>query len=256
VTRIDDTTTMEDTAMSAQLSTHASHDDGGWEAMRWLTRTQLAALASLFGIAVVVSLTITVLLVSRTGVELSLWAIVLQVARWWGVAIGAYTAYVYTPLFVVHGHTRRSIGRQLVGFLAIFTLALAALLALGFGLERVVHDLAGGDGAALHAELALFDHGWPFAVVRLWASVASWTVAAAVAGFGAYRGDLMGTGLFVVAVVLGLGGELVARTGSFDVLDQVLPFRPLLFVPLAVLLLGLLGRLGWALLRELPLKPR
>lgn len=232
------------------------HDDGSWDAMRWLLRAQLEALVWLFGLAVAATSAVTLLLVLRFDVEMSLWEFVVQVGRWWGVAIAAYSAYVYVPLFLVHGHTRRSAGRQLAVFVVAFALALAGLLLVGYGIERLVLGLAGADAAAVHADRTIFDHGAWLAFPRLAVSVLSWAAAAAVAAFGVYRGELKGTVLMVVAVFLGLGGELLARTGTFDVLDELLPFQPLVFALGSLVVVAALARLGWSLLRDLALNPR
>jgi hypothetical protein len=231
-------------------------DDGTWRVTRWLIGMQIPALGVLWALAAAVTVGVSVLVAWRAGSTFSTWQIVLMVGRWWAVAVGANTAWVYLPLFLVHGHTRRSCARQLAVFVLCFAAAFTVLGAAGFAVEVAVFQLASIDTATLHADLALFDAGLGAALARLLFAVLVWTVAGAVGALGVYRRDLRGTAGLLVAILAVIGGEVVARTGMFDVLDDLSSFSVLTFAVAGVTLVGLVGVVGWALLRDLGLRPR
>jgi hypothetical protein len=231
-------------------------DDGTWRVARWLVGTQVTALGVLWVLAAAVTVGVSVLVAWRAGSTFSTWQIALMVGRWWALAVGAYTAFVHLPLFLVHGHTRRSCARQLAAFVLAFAVAFTVLGAAGFAVELAVFRLAGIDTAALHADLSLFDAGIAAAVGRLLFASLLWTLAGGVGALGVYRSDLRGTAGLLVAIVAVITGELVAQTGIFDVLDDLSLFPSLLLPVVGVSLVGVVGAVGWALLRDLALRPR
>ncbi len=89
-------------------------------------------------------------------IDVSGWEIASQPPRWFVAAMGVYLTAVYLPLYIAHGFTRRESARQLAVAAAGTVVLLAALMTLGYAIERVVYRRAGWPQVLLQSHL--FDH--------------------------------------------------------------------------------------------------
>ena len=76
-------------------------------------------------------------------VSTSMWDPATQIIRWFAFGIGAWMVYVYLPVYIAHGVTRRTYAVKALGFTVAFSTLLAALTTLGFAAERIIYDIGG-----------------------------------------------------------------------------------------------------------------
>jgi hypothetical protein len=200
--------------------------------------------------------------VDRWGdVETSAWAQASQPIRWGVLFLGVWVVQNYLAAYIAHGVTRRSFAQRT----AVFSLSLAALVAalstLGFVVEGWIYDRRGWDQAISDGHLfADADHlptifGTYFLVFLLWCAVG---VLNAVAF---YRHD-GGWGLVTVPVsALVVTVSEASLDGTYPgFVVEVAGFLEDIATPVAVALsaagIAVVAGLTWALLRDIPVRPR
>lgn len=150
-------------------------------------------------------------------IEVSGWETGSQIPRWFAGAVGIYLTAVYLPLYVAHGYTRRESARQLTVATAGTIIIIAALMTLGFAIERAIYAVAGWPQALTQSHLYDTASNYPMVFLEFLLLFTVWVAAGAFAGAAIYRNPA--NGLFAVPVgivMIGLA-ESVLNPGFFEV---------------------------------------
>ena len=233
-----------------------------WTIARHRLRTDLSSLVVLWLFLVAgVAVMITLLFAAFGDLASSVWEQASEFARWFAGAMGIYVTGVYLPLYIAHGRTRREVARQLPIVAVLYTAAFAALLTLGYGIERLVYHLGGWPQAL--ADPHLYDHAGQYHLVfiEFWLLLVVWFVGGMMLGGGFYRSTTLGLSLIVPAVAVIIVVDRVLGPGSVGPFPQeLLAWLPLpapSLVTAVVVCLAttvLLGAGTWRLIRDLPLR--
>ncbi len=224
----------------------------------------------LFGLAFLtwIGFTITVLVITFAIAALgevtqSVWDPASQVPRWFAFFIGLHLAMDIMPLHIAHGQTRRDFARRAFVFLVMFAAATAALVTLGFVIERVIYAVAGWPQTLTELHLYSSATDYPRIYLEQLLVMFAWLAGGALIGAGFYRdsgtgGLMVGVGLVAAALVGWVLGSVDGWGPSqllhrfLDVEMAQLPLLVSVFGALAVAA-GLLA-LTWRLVRDIPLK--
>jgi len=133
-------------------------------------------------------------------VTTSVWDPATQIIRWFAFGIGAWMVYVYLPVYIAHGATRRNYATTALGFTIAFSVTLASFTTIGFVLERIIYGI--GDWPQKLSSDGLFSSpsDLPVIFVAFLMAYGLWTVTGTLLGAAFYR--FGGGGL--MAVVPGL----------------------------------------------------
>ena len=131
-------------------------DSDRWVLARHRLRDDALGGLMLWGGFTLVVFAILFVVASFRPIDVSGWEIASQPPRWFVAAMGVYLTAVYLPLYIAHGFTRRESARQLALAAAGTVVLLAALMTLGYAIERVVYRRAGWPQVLLQSHL--FDH--------------------------------------------------------------------------------------------------
>ena len=193
----------------------------------------------------------------------SVWEQATQIPRWFAGGIGVYLTAVYLPLYIAHGLTRRQFATQVPVIVAVLSTVLAALITVGFAIERAVYALGGWPQALSRSHL--FDTPDQYAVIGLefWLVFAVWIVAGMLVGAGFYRRPVLGFVLIPVVLAVVAFAETTVGTGIFGPLPEPLltaigldAAAPSLFAAI-VSCLGVIvvaAGLTWLVVRDLPIR--
>ena len=130
----------------------------------------------------------------------SVWDPATQIIRWFAFGIGAWMVYVYLPVYIAHGATRRNYATKALGFTIAFSVTLAALTTIGFVLERVLYGIGNWPQDLSSGGLFSSPTDLPVIFVAFLMAFGLWTVTGTLLGAAFYR--FGGRGL--IAVVPGL----------------------------------------------------
>ncbi|MCT9933190.1 hypothetical protein N5079_23550 [Planotetraspora sp. A-T 1434] len=224
---------------------------------RLLAANMLFALMIWAGYFVVVTaITVGIAVFGRlTG---SVWESATQLPQWFALFVGVALVRDWLPLYIAHGQTRRQFGAQAAVTVMLFAPFLAALLALGYLLEKVLYGLAGWPQALDRAHLFSEPTQVPLVFAEHLIELAAWILAGTFIGATFYRWD--GGGLLTIPVGIGMVVLADAAIGTDLRLPFIrnlglhLPQSPAMTVGVAVgtFLLGL--ALTWAVIRDVPLR--
>lgn len=192
----------------------------------------------------------------------SIWDFATQAPGWYALAIGFYLAHGKLPLYVSFGQTRREFALRGGVFIAIFVAVLAALMVVGFVLERILYRL--NDWPQVIQDGHLFSAASVTQVPTIFAEYALiflvWTLAGALIGASFYASEEEGAYAVFVAIIAvslvniavnaswGPTGRLVDRFFSPD----STPF--LVSLLLYLVAVGGVGALTWRVVRDIPLR--
>jgi hypothetical protein len=201
-----------------------------------------------------------------TGVALwgqvgnSVWHyLVTQVPRWFALGLGIDVITTYLRLHIAHGRTRRDFLRQLLPYFPCFAVCFAALVTIGYQLERGVYALAGWEHRTAFPTL-FGDTGNVLGMLGVFTLMLMlWSIAGVMIAAGFTRDMFLGFvtipfGLLIVApseVLVGLNGVPL-----FDRLTEPLQL-PLLTAVAVGLGGGVLGCAAvWGIVRDMPMRPK
>jgi hypothetical protein len=190
----------------------------------------------------------------------SIWDFATQAPGWYALAIGFYLTHGKLPLYVAFGQTRREFALRGGVFIVIFVAVLAALMAVGFLLERILYRL--NDWPQVIQDEHLFTSATQ--VPTIFAEYAliflAWTLAGALIGASFYTSDEEGAFSVIVAIIAvslvniavnaswGPTGRLVERFFSPDSTPV------LVSIVLYVVTVAGVGALTWRVVRDIPLR--
>lgn len=194
-------------------------------------------------------------------VDTSGWERANQLIRWGLLFLGAWAVYTYLPAYVAHGVTRRSFAERTAAYVVVLAALVAALSVVGFAVEGVIYDLR--DWPHRLSDEHLFDSPDDLAVIfasqlllfSLWIAVGALNAAAAYRDEGAW---ILAT--IPLSAVL-LASAEAALDGAFPrIIDRVLGFLDDVPVGVGVATwaacLAVAGAATWALLRDIPIRPK
>jgi hypothetical protein len=233
--------------------------DDRWAIARLLFATHLPFLTLCWAGFAAAVLALTFALALRVDLDRSVWDPAVSVARWFALGYGVYLVHRLLPVYVAHGRTRREFAASVAVFLVAASAMVAALLAIGLALERVLYRAMDWPHQ-VDAE-RLYDAAGPYPLVfaSYWALMLTWAAMGLLLGAGFYRSN--GTELVAIALAL----AMVVVTGyaiGFDGLPLVGSVVDLARLPLAgtlaLCLAGLLPGVAvtWALVRDIPIRSR
>lgn len=230
------------------LTKHRWRDDGWSVVLLWA------------GFAVFVFVMVLVIAGLRGPIEISGWEIGSQLPRWYVGALGVYATAVYLPLYVAHGYARREIARQLPPAAAATVVLLAALMTLGYAIERGIYAAAGWSQELTQSHLYSTPTDYPLVFLEFLLLFSVWLTAGSFVGAGIYRNP--GHGLYVIPLGLLMIGaaETVLSPGFFEVLTAFVRMIDLegvsttaaVLVSTACVAVGL--PLTWLFARDTPLR--
>lgn len=149
-------------------------------------------------------------------IEISGWDIATQPAAWFAFAIGCYLGWTVLQLYVTHGGTRRGFVIQMLGFVALYALLLAALFTLTFWPEAGIYALTGWshvpDDNGLYASVT----DMPMVFLQALLVFEVWTIGGLFVSTAWYRSAVLGS----LSIVLGL---VVVSVSSFTIKEDVGP---------------------------------
>lgn len=173
-----------------------------------------------------------------------------------------YVAHTFLPAYIAQGYTRQEFAAQSAIFVGIFTLAVTAMITVGYLLEYVAFGLIGWprDITTGHAftsstqvHLIGFEFGMTFLV---------WSLAGLFIGASFYRSEDFGWFSIAIALVpISLVSMAFDRNfGPFDLVRRFFGILPTLPLWLAALL-GVLGLvvaavLPWLVMRDTPVRTK
>jgi hypothetical protein len=232
---------------------------------RWpLLRILLTAhvwFAAMVSLALLVLALVVALLTSWWGeVDRSIWHyMATQFLRWIAFGLGLDAISTYLRMHVAHGRTRKDFLRQLFPYLAGLGGAFAALVVLGYLVERGVYALTGWpprkeDSPQVDSIADVLGSVGPFALMlMLWA-------VAGVLFTAAFTRDFF-LGLLTLPI-----GLLIISSSEFVVDVVTVPFfrsavESLDVPPAAGVGIGLAGTavgcaVIWAIVRDMPMRPK
>jgi len=236
---------------------------GSWAIARHRLRLDTAAVVVLWIPFTLVVAAIYVLVGLYGNLSTSVWEQATQAPRWFAGGLGVYLTAVYLPLYITHGQTRRQFATQMPAFVVVLAALLAALITIGFAVERVVYDLGGWLQALERAHLFDGVDQYPVVLLEFWLVFMVWIAAGALVGAAFYRRP--GLGLLLVPVVLAIvaAAELAVGTAFFGPFPEPLltaagvglEARP---IPVAVItcftLAVVTAGLTWLVIRDLPIR--
>ncbi len=207
---------------------------------------------------VVVGLVIGGVALSSPGPADSIWHhAAAQAPRWLMFGLGVDAVTTYLRLQLAHGGTRRSYLGQTTAYSVVLTGGAAALITVGYLLERGLYALLGRP-QRLSGD-SLFDTAGQYHVIfgTYWLTFLMWTVAGTLIGLGFFRWNTAGLLTIPLGVVLVVPALVAASNNGLPILGRQLAgiemSDGLLLTAFAVLFpLGV--ALIWAIVRNVPMK--
>jgi hypothetical protein len=233
-----------------------------WRFPRMLVHGQMILLTVVWGMALLVSLGISLAIDRFEEITGSVWEAVAGIGPWFTAFIGGYIVYVMVPAFIANGRTRRDSFIEWLLFSVVYPAGAALLVTLGYMVEAAAYRL--GDWTTALRQDHLFsshtDVGRIFLEYLL--TLIVWTLAGGFVGGAVYRWPAKGWMTLVPAsIVVGLAGE-VTRTpiGDFGVIADRLGVLDvpsigsslLVSIPCAVVA----AISTWYVIRNMPLRTR
>lgn len=231
-----------------------------WPLLRILLTSHLAFFAMLWALfAVGVGLVAGGIAVFGDGPTSSIWHhVVTQAARWLMFGLGIDAVTTYLRLQLAHGGTRRSYFAQTSVHTVLLAGGSAALVTLGYLLERGVYALLGRP-QRLSGD-SLFATAGEYHVIfgTFWLTFVMWTLAGTLIGLGFFRWNMGGVLTIPLGVLLVVPAVVAASDTGLPLIGQRLAgidLSPgLLLAVFAGCFAAGLG-LIWALVRDVPMKP-
>ena len=149
-------------------------------------------------------------------IEVSGWETGSQIPRWFAGAVGIYLTAVYLPLYIAHGYTRRESARQLGAATAGTITVMAALMTLGYAVERAVYAVAGWPQALTQPHLYDTATNYPLVFVEFLLLFTVWTAAGAFTGAAIYRNPANGLFAIPIGIVMIGMAEAALSPGLFE----------------------------------------
>ncbi|MFC9997196.1 hypothetical protein [Nocardia sp. NPDC127526] len=214
------------------------------------------------GLLIFIMVTTVVISLFR-DIEISAWSASDSIPGWYMFGMGIYVTAVYLPMYLAHGITRREFARQALLFGLVLVTVGAALMTLGFAVERLVYRVADWPQVALDpAPRGLYDsadqYGWIFLSFLLTFAVYHAVGAAIAAAFyrrvwGGLGGLLLiplGLLLITATATTGVTSAPAGRLADVPAGDLGVPLIIAVCVGAAVIATA--G--AWALIRDLPVR--
>lgn len=234
-----------------------------WNLLRHRMQVDIGGAVVLAAAFWVAAMVLVAVVSTRVEIEVSGWDGATQIVRWFVGAIGVYLTAVHLPLYVAHGCTRRDTARQLGVFGALYAPLAAALVVVGFVLERGVYFLAGWPQVVDTTNLVTGATDLVGLFVQYTLVFAVWLAGGAMVGAGYYRRGDLGTALLIPGVGLvllvetAIGGSersfnAVPFIGAFG--DRSVEPGTGLLVGLVLVAVALTVAATWRIVRDLPLK--
>jgi hypothetical protein len=237
----------------------ARTDRRPWSIARLLLATHLPFLLLVWLALVALVLALTVGIAVWGDITRSVWDPAVTIVRWFALGYGLFLVNRLLAVYVAHGRTRREYLGSMAVFVTVAAAAVAALLTLGFALEAILYWAM--DWPHRVEAQRLFDapDQYPVIFISYWAMLAVWTTIGMLLAAGFYRsggGELLVVPLaLAMAAVSGyaIGFHGLPFTGRIVDLAES-PLAPALGLCAAALLAG--AALVWALVRDIPMRPR
>ncbi|HEX2052639.1 MAG TPA: hypothetical protein VHJ78_02790 [Actinomycetota bacterium] len=212
---------------------------------------------------VLLAAAVTGLIATFSEITTSGWEKWTQLPRWYAGAIGFYMTWMYLPVYIAHGRTRREFVREAPGAIIVLSGILAALVAAGFAIEAVAYRAAGWPQTLTSTHLFSSPTDFALILVEYWLAFLVWIVAGTFLGAAFYRQP--GFGLLLVPVALMLVTVMEAALGDDGTISALPPVIQLFdLTPQGASLFRALGTaavctvigygLTWSLARELPMR--
>lgn len=224
---------------------------------------QCNGLLTVWGVFVIAVAVVTGIVSRSVEIEESAWVIASSVPPWYMLGCGVYMTAVYLPLYIAHGTTRRSFMAQATPYMVVVTGVGAALMAAGFGIERMLYGLMDWPQDLPEDHDALFSSADQYGMIFLtfWLEFLLFFVVGAFVAAAFYRrawGGLAGWLVIPVGLVLTAAAELALQQNAPAPVLTVFDVEPSTPVVVAVCLgafaIGL--ALTWAFVRDLPLRSK
>ncbi|NNH73203.1 hypothetical protein HLB23_25665 [Nocardia uniformis] len=210
----------------------------------------------------VLSLLVTGIVSLFKDITISGWSAWVYISPWYMLGMGIYVTAVHLPMYIEHGVTRRRCMPQALLFGLLLVTVGAALITLGFGIERALYAVVDWPQTLGESDDGLFTAADQYGRIFLgfWLGFAIFLAVGAAIGAAFYRKAWGGLG-GVLVIVLGLG--LISPAGlagaaSFPtsrVVEAVAgqPSIALVVVSCVVAAVAATG-LTWGLVRDLPIR--
>lgn len=187
----------------------------------------------------------------------SVWDPAATILRWFALGYGSYLIGTLLPTYVAHGQTRRDVMAQLTVFILVGGTLFAALMTLGYALERLLYGLAGWPHVLRAGRLFTAADQYGLIFLTMCGVLLVWTIAGALLSAGFYRSSDLGLATVPIALVLVALSGLGVGFGTLPLVGRLLGIADLP-LPLTVALCAVAFALGvaatWALVRTLPLR--
>lgn len=208
------------------------------------------------------SLVVTGIVSLFKDIRISGWSAWVFISPWYMLGMGIYVTAVYLPMYIAHGITRRQCMPQALAFGLLFITAGAALITLGFAIERAVYAVADWPQSLGEEAEGLYTSADQYGMIFLgfWLGFAIFTAVGAAVGAAFYRRAWAGLGGLLVIVLglalltpAGLAGSASIPTGR---VLEALVAEPNNAVVIACCVVAALAATGltWGLVRDLPLR--
>ena len=228
--------------------------------LRILLTSHLAFVAVLWVVFTVgVCLVIGGVALSTPGQPDSIWHhAATQAPRWLMFGLGIDAVTTYLRLQLAHGGTRRSYLGQTTAYTVVLAGGSAALITVGYLLERGIYALLGWP-QRLSGE-SLFDTAGQYHVIfgTYWLTFLMWTVAGTLIALGFFRWNKGGVLTIPIGVLLVVPAVVAVSNNGLPLIGRTLAGIDL---SPGVLLAAFAGcfavgiALIWAIVRDVPMKP-
>jgi hypothetical protein len=210
--------------------------------------------------AIVVTLIVAGIAIFGT-IEMSIWdEAVRQVPRWFALGVFIYLMTVMLPLHVAYGESRRNVLRQGMVFAVLFSVALAGLVAVGYGIEALVYGAADWPQTVRGGQSMYSSVGQvPLILLAYTMNFLTWTGAGAFIGAAFYRFQGGGALTIPVGLLLITPGAIAVGGAGVPFLAGRLPDGGVAVpITVACCLLSFLvsWSLAWRIARDVPIRTR
>ncbi|MFI6868982.1 hypothetical protein [Nocardia sp. NPDC050406] len=210
----------------------------------------------------IVSLLVTVAVSFFRDITISGWGVFVFISPWYMLGMGVYVTAIYLPMYIAHGVTRRQCLSQALLFGLLLVTVGAALVTLGFGIERAVYAVADwpqaleADASALYTSAD--QYGWIF--LGFWLGFAIFLAVGAAIAAAFYRrawGGVGGLLLVVAGLILIVPAGMASATNipTKRILEQWADSVGTAAILTACVLAALAATAAtWALVRDMPIR--